>query len=297
MKITDVHAHVFPDKLADKAAHSIGDFYGAASYCAASVENLLREEQKAGISRCVISNSAVTPHQVHDVNTFLASAAASHPSFVGFGSIYPGMDGFELLERLNSGLVKDVPAVIVISALRQEEMVRQACTLGAKYYMVKPIDPDTLYKRIMDMMESTYAQRSQVCAISPKPQTLDEKIASVFLMIGIPAHIKGYHYLREAVRMVYFEPALCGRITKELYPGIAKRFQTSASKVERAIRHAIEVAWTRGKIENINQIFGYNIYSKNDKPTNGEFIALVADKLIMETAREKNGRSEIQNVI
>ena len=175
--------------------------------------------------------------------------------------IMPGMDGFELLERLNSGLVKDVPAAIVISALRQEEMVRQACTLGAKYYMVKPIDPDTLYKRIMDMMESTYAQRSQVCAISPKPQTLDEKIASVFLMIGIPAHIKGYHYLREAVRMVYFEPALCGRITKELYPSIAKRFQTSASKVERAIRHAIEVAWTRGKIENINQIFGYNIYS------------------------------------
>ena len=166
--------------------------------------------------------------------------------------IMPGMDGFELLERLNSGLVKDVPAVIVISALRQEEMVRQACTLGAKYYMVKPIDPDTLYKRIMDMMESTYAQRSQVCAISPKPQTLDEKIASVFLMIGIPAHIKGYHYLREAVSMVYFEPALCGRITKEIYHGIAKRFQTSASKVERAIRHAIEVAWTRGKIENIN---------------------------------------------
>ena len=100
-----------------------------------------------------------------------------------------------------------------------------------------------------------------------------------------------------AVRMVYFEPALCGRITKELYPGIAKRFQTSASKVERAIRHAIEVAWTRGKIENINQIFGYNIYSKNDKPTNGEFIALVADKLIMERAREKSGKAEIQNVI
>ena len=93
--------------------------------------------------------------------------------------IMPGMDGFELLERLNSGLVKDVPAVIVISALRQEEMVRQACTLGAKYYMVKPIDPDTLYKRIMDMMESTYAQRSQVCAISPKPQTLDEKIKDI----------------------------------------------------------------------------------------------------------------------
>ena len=211
--------------------------------------------------------------------------------------IMPRADGFEIMERIAAGLVSDAPAVMVVSTMRSEDMVRRACSLGAKYYMVKPIDPDTLYKRIMDMMESTYAQRSQVCAISPKPQTLDEKIASVFLMIGIPAHIKGYHYLREAVRMVYFEPALCGRITKELYPGIAKRFQTSASKVERAIRHAIEVAWTRGKIENINQIFGYNIYSKNDKPTNGEFIALVADKLIMETAREKSGRSEIQNVI
>ena len=193
--------------------------------------------------------------------------------------IMPGMDGFELLERLNSGLVKDVPAVIVISALRQEEMVRQACTLGAKYYMVKPIDPDTLYKRIMDMMESTYAQRSQVCAISPKPQTLDEKIASVFLMIGIPAHIKGYHYLREAVRMVYFEPALCGRITKELYPDIAKRFQTSASKVERAIRHAIEVAWDRGDIETLQKFFGYTVSNIKGKPTNSEFIAMIADNL------------------
>ena len=200
--------------------------------------------------------------------------------------IMPGMDGFELLERLNSGLVKDVPAVIVISALRQEEMVRQACTLGAKYYMVKPIDPDTLYKRIMDMMESTYAQRSQVCAISPKPQTLDEKIASVFLMIGIPAHIKGYHYLREAVRMVYFEPALCGRITKELYPGIAKRFQTSASKVERAIRHAIEVAWDRGDVDTLNSYFGYTIHNLRGKPTNSEFIAMIADKMRLDKRQQ-----------
>ena len=128
---------------------------------------------------------------------------------------------------------------------------------------------------------------------SQQPKTLDEKITSVFLVIGIPAHIKGYHYLREAIRMVYYQPELINRITKELYPGIAKRFSTSASKVERAIRHSIEVAWTRGKIENINQLFGYNIYSKNDKPTNGEFIALVADKLIMEDARERDVKSAV----
>ena len=135
-----------------------------------------------------------------------------------------------------------------------------------------------------DEPQSAY---SQLLMPSQQPKTLDEKITSVFLVIGIPAHIKGYHYLREAIRMVYFQPELINRITKELYPGIAKRFSTSASKVERAIRHSIEVAWTRGRIENINQLFGYNIYSKNDKPTNGEFIALVADKLIMEDARGK----------
>ena len=95
MIITDIHAHVFPDRLADKAAHSIGDFYGTPMYSAASVDRLLAEDGEADISYSVICNSAVTPHQVHDVNNFLAAAAASHPSFIGFGSIYPGMDGFE----------------------------------------------------------------------------------------------------------------------------------------------------------------------------------------------------------
>ncbi|MDR0839944.1 MAG: sporulation transcription factor Spo0A [Christensenellaceae bacterium] len=234
---------------------------------------------------------------VNDGQAALDALASAHYDVLLCDLIMPRMDGFELLERINGGLMEEPPAVIVVSALRHEDMVRQACTLGARYYMVKPVDPDTLYKRILDMLENTYAQRSQTSAISTRPQTLDEKIASIFLVIGIPAHIKGYHYLREAVRMVYYEPALINRITKELYPGIGKRFTTSASKVERAIRHAIEVSWTRGKIENINQIFGYNIYSKNDKPTNGEFIALVADKLILERARETAARPEIQNVI
>ncbi|NLA83512.1 MAG: sporulation transcription factor Spo0A, partial [Clostridiales bacterium] len=99
---------------------------------------------------------------------------------------------------------------------------------------------------------------------------------------GIPAHIKGYHFLREAIKMVVEDNDVINRITKELYPGIAKKFNTTPSKVERAIRHSIDVAWNRGKVENINQLFGYTVYDKNDKPTNGEFIALVADKLSME---------------
>ena len=204
-------------------------------------------------------------------------------------------DGFEILERISAGLVENPPAVMVVSAMRQEDTVRQACTLGAKYFMVKPADPEAVFKRMLDMMDNSYVGRSQYIMGAAQPRSLDEKITSVFLVIGIPAHIKGYHYLREAIRMVYFQPELINRITKELYPGIAKRFSTSASKVERAIRHSIEVAWTRGKIENINQLFGYNIYSKNDKPTNGEFIALVADKLIMEDARERSRREEIES--
>ncbi|MFR9200602.1 MAG: sporulation transcription factor Spo0A [Candidatus Gastranaerophilaceae bacterium] len=211
--------------------------------------------------------------------------------------IMPRVDGFGVLEQLNLGLVEVPPMVIMISAMRQEDMVRRACILGAKYFMVKPVEPETLYKRMTDLLENSYAGKSQVCSLSSAPRTLDEKITSVFLTIGIPAHIKGYHYLREAIRMVYYTPEIINRITKELYPGIAKRFNTSPSKVERAIRHAIEVAWTRGKIENINQLFGYNIYSKNDKPTNGEFIALVGDKLIMDAEREKSPRPEIQSAI
>ena len=122
------------------------------------------------------------------------------------------------------------------------------------------------------------------------PQTRPEVIVTSWFAnkeiiqhtVGIPAHIKGYQYLRCAIKMVMEERRLINRITKELYPKVAAAFDTSDTKVERAIRHAIEVAWTRGRIENINQLFGFQVYTKNDKPTNGEFIALVADKLSME---------------
>ena len=251
---------------------------------------------QTAVRDCLAAQEQVAQFEtVTDGQAAIDALRAGHYDALITELIMPRVDGFELLERLGNGLVENPPAVMVVSAMRHEDMVRQACAMGAKYFMVKPVDPETLVKRMLDMLENTYLGRSQVCMAAAQPKTLDEKITAVFLVIGIPAHIKGYHYLREAIRMVYFEPELINRITKELYPGIAKRFNTSASKVERAIRHSIEVAWTRGKIENINQLFGYNIYSKNDKPTNGEFIALVADKLIMEDARERT-RQEIRDV-
>ena len=109
-----------------------------------------------------------------------------------------------------------------------------------------------------------------------------KKISDIFITVGIPAHIKGYQFLREAVKLTIQQPEIINCITKQLYPQIAKEFNTSPSKVERAIRHAIEVGWSRGKIENINNIFGVKVYGHNDRPTNGEFIALIADKLLID---------------
>ena len=115
-----------------------------------------------------------------------------------------------------------------------------------------------------------------------KEKILDERLANIFISAGIPPHIKGYQFLREAVKQAVIDPSMINNITKMLYPAVAERFNTSPSKVERAIRHAIEVAWSRGKIENINNIYGIKIFSRGDKPTNGELIALVSDKILIE---------------
>ena len=211
-----------------------------------------------------------------------------HYDLMTLDLIMPNTDGLTVLEQLPAVAGAAAPAVIVVSALRNETMVRRCCTLGARYFMVKPVEPETILKRAIDMLENDRA-KGGVMSYQQAPKSFDEKVTAIFLVAGIPAHIKGYHYLREGIRMVYEDQSLINRITKELYPGIAKKFNTSASKVERAIRHSIEVAWTRGKIENLNALFGYNIYGKNDKPTNGEFIALVADKLLMEEQSKKAG--------
>jgi len=201
------------------------------------------------------------------------------PDVVIMDMIMPQLDGLGVLEHLNSGDLQSPPVVICLSAVGQEDLIRRAIELGAKYYMVKPFDLGMMVKRIREVMRKAEPPKP---AGAVKSENLEEKISNIFLSIGIPAHIKGYHFLREAIKMVVEDAELINHITKELYPGIAKKFNTTPSKVERAIRHAIDVAWSRGKVENINKLFGYVIYGKNEKPTNGEFIALVADKLSME---------------
>ena len=201
--------------------------------------------------------------------------------------IMPQMDGYALLEEMRRRSLPSHPQTIVVSALSRDDFVTRAIELGATFYMVKPFDMRHLMSHIRDLSGGKIKPAG---AAAPAPresqnrrvQTLDERLGSLFLTIGIPAHIKGYQFLRQAVKMVVEDPDRINRLTKELYPGIARHFGTSASKVERAIRHAIEVAWNRGRIETLNTAFGCKVCTPEDKPTNGEFIAMIADKLSME---------------
>ena len=196
--------------------------------------------------------------------------------------IMPQMDGYAVLEHLSAMKPDKRPGVIALTALGRDDFIARAINLGVDYYMVKPFDLATLAQRVLEAAgESERAAKigQQHYETDHGAQSLEERIANLFLTVGIPAHIKGYQYLREAVKMAIENPDVMGRITKELYPGIARRFGTTSSKVERAIRHAIEVAWNRGRIEALDEAFGRNVCSLDDKPTNGEFIALVSDRL------------------
>ena len=202
------------------------------------------------------------------------------PEILVMDIIMPRRDGFMTLEALNGMDAALRPRVIVLTGLARDDFIVRAIQLGASYYMVKPFDMNLLYERIVEVAREQPA--SILAASAPAEgaeESVDEQITNLFLTLGIPAHIKGYQYLREAVRMVLDNHDVINRITKELYPGIARRFDTSASKVERAMRHAIEVAWTRGRLDAVNQMYGYRVFAREDKPTNGEFIAMVSDKL------------------
>lgn len=196
-------------------------------------------------------------------------------------------DGFELLESIRKE--KNIYSkIIILSALNGDAFVQKALALGADYYMIKPYNYRVLHNRIDEILSgASYLRETKkdVKVIDDdNMKNIDGKLSNIFITVGIPAHIKGYQFLREAIKMAIETPEIINSITKKLYPSIAKKYDTSSSKVERAIRHAIEVAWNRGKIENINNLFGIKVYSDNEKPTNGEFIALVADKMLIEGA-------------
>lgn len=224
--------------------------------------------------------------------------------------IMPHLDGIGVLEKLNSANMKKFPICIMLSAVGQEKITQRALELGAEYYAIKPFAIEILLQRIKEIklhkqqpqfinsninnyninnnMNNYMSReiRSQYIEISPEKkkdqENLEALVTNVIHEVGVPAHIKGYQYLREAIMMVVKNIDIINQITKQLYPEIANKYETTPSRVERAIRHAIEVAWTRGQAETVESIFGYTISAAKGKPTNSEFIAMIADKLRLE---------------
>jgi len=200
------------------------------------------------------------------------------PDVVVLDVIMPHLDGIGVLERLNDNKLK--PRIIMLTAFGQESITQRAVELGADYYILKPFDFDVLATRIRQLAGGMNVSPPYIAVA--KPKNLDVAVTNIIHEMGVPAHIKGYHYLREAILQVIEDVSLLGAVTKELYPMIAHKYQTTPSRVERAIRHAIELAWDRGNIEMMTKFFGYTINLQRGKPTNSEFIAMVADKLRIE---------------
>ncbi len=210
------------------------------------------------------------------------------PDILILDMIMPYLDGLAVLEELNKKQKDTSPRTIILSALGQESITQKAIHMGASYYLVKPFDLASLTERIHQLSgmrpepESGRSMEHVIRSDSTASESLEMAITRIIHEVGVPAHIKGYQYLRDAIALVVDNMELLGAVTKELYPAIAQMNKTTPSRVERAIRHAIEVAWNRGKIETINNLFGYTIHNDKGKPTNSEFIAIIADKLRLE---------------
>lgn len=225
-----------------------------------------------------------------DGMTALELIREKEPDIVLLDLIMPKLDGLEVMQKVNQEPeMKKKPEFIVISAIGQEAITEDAFGLGASYYIMKPFDNETVLNKVHQIQRgrSYHVLHNKQHLIAEAeaeyvPRNLENDVTNIIHEIGVPAHIKGYQYLRDAIIMAIENREVINSITKVLYPTIAKMNETTSSRVERAIRHAIEVAWTRGKMDTINELFGYTINTGKGKPTNSEFIALISDKMRLE---------------
>ena len=208
--------------------------------------------------------------------------------------IMPHLDGIGVLEKLHNE--ENMPICIMLSAVGQDGITKKALSMGASYYMVKPFELDVLVQRIRELKNITRFSKNNfilkengfkqdyinISNAKSKADNLEALVTNMIHEVGVPAHIKGYQYLRDGIMMVVENMDVLNQITKQLYPDLAKKHKTTPSRVERAIRHAIEVAWNRGEIGTIENIFGYTVDSNKGKPTNSEFIAMIGDKIRLE---------------
>lgn len=237
-------------------------------------------DDKTELSRAcadVLRNSGMEVILTPKDGTRVINDISSHkPDAVIMDMFMPNMDSIGVLEKLSDMDLERKPSVIVMSSYDNPQFEHEALSRGADYYLLKPFDVNMLPERIRSM-----SSWHTISSAQPKDNRNDLEIliTEIIHQIGVPAHIKGYHYLRESIILAVQQPEIINSVTKQLYPTVAKAFSTTSSRVERAIRHAIEVAWDRGDIDVLNSYFGYTIHNERGKPTNSEFIAMIADKL------------------
>ena len=221
---------------------------------------------------------------VGDGTEALRLAREEAPDLILMDVVLPGLDGFGVLKQLREQEGK-VPKVILISAFCSDSVVSEAVDLGASYFLTKPVEENAL----LDRMRALFSRGApeEPGRLSGESQNLESTVTSIIHEIGVPAHIKGYQYLREAIMIAVDDMDVINAVTKVLYPEVAKRFSTTPSRVERAIRHAIEVAWDRGDLETLQKYFGYTVSNAKGKPTNSEFIAMIADRLVLEQRKDR----------
>lgn len=259
------------------------------------------KEQSQNVATFFLNENTIdVVAKCYDGSQLLSTLKTIQVDFLLLDIFMPKIDGLKVLEELNNNNSYKKPNYIIVTTAFSNNRVMQKCSeYGVDYYMIKPFEN----KNLLQIMNEIMANKNKTNIIETKNNflaknetvDLDSEITTLLHDIGVPAHIRGYQYLREAITMVYNDIEVLNSITKGLYPSIAIKFKTTASRVERAIRHAIEIAWIRGNIETITKIFSYTISYNKAKPTNSEFIAMIADKLRL-AHHKKNNTPAVKNI-
>lgn len=206
----------------------------------------------------------------------------SMPDVLLMDLILPGVDGLTVLHELSDAAPAKMPVVFILSGFASQETTAECNALGVSFYLRKPVDLKALAQRVCRYGGQRNFARTTAVRMPDEDLEIEMRVTNIIHQIGVPAHIKGYQYLREAIIMTIHDMEAINAITKILYPTVAKKFKTTSSRVERAIRHAIEVAWDRGDVDTLQEYFGFTVSGTKGKPTNSEFISMVADRLRLE---------------
>ena len=245
---------------------------------------------KEQLTKAIVKEESIEfSKHITDGREVIESIKEIMPDIIICDLILPFKDGIEILEELSHLNLRRMPMVVVATAVTTDKIIRQCMEYGANYFIAKPCNPDNLIKIIKKL--TTDIEENNIFKMSEEKvdensyitnniaEIIESKVTNIIHKVGIPAHIKGYKYLRCAIKKTIIDEDIINSVTKELYPEVAKEYNTTPPRVERAIRHAIEVAWNRGEEETLNKIFGYTVSSNKGKPTNSEFIAMIADRL------------------